>query len=209
MKQVMDKLKEIAIKNKKLILFLLGIGFIGFISGTIYITIITETDQTLVKNYIINFISQIENHKLNYLNSYKNAFFSNIIFMITIWILGMSVIGIPINIFLYFSKNFMLGFSISSFILQYKTKGCMLALLYIFPHHIINTIIYTIIILLSINFSKRIINLIKNKKPTSLQNTFKRYTIIFILCIIIIAISNLLEIFVTPFLIEKILFIIK
>lgn len=209
MKQVMDKLKQMILKNKRIILFLLGIGIIGFISGTIYTTLLSKSDQSLVKSYIINFISQIENHKLNYLNSYKNALISNIIFIITIWILGMSVIGIPLNIFIYFSKTFMLGFSISSFILQYKTKGCLLALIYIFPHHIINIVIYTILLLFSIKFSKRIVNVIKNKKPTSLQSAFKRYNVIFIIGVILVSISNLIEIFITPFLIEKILFILK
>lgn len=209
MKQAMDKLKLLALKHKKIILFLLGIAIIGFITGTVYITILSETDKTLVKSYIIDFIKQIDNHKLNYLNSFKNAFLSNVIFIMTIWILGISVIGIPINLFIYFAKAFMLGFSISSFILQYKTKGCLLALIYIFPHHIINILIYTILLIFSIFFSKRIINAIKSKKPVSFQNAFKRYSIIFILGLILTTITTVIEIFLTPLLIEKILFIIK
>ena len=54
MKQVMDKLKVLVIKHKKIILFLLGIAIIGFITGTIYTTILSETDKTLVKSYITN-----------------------------------------------------------------------------------------------------------------------------------------------------------
>jgi len=209
MKQVMDKLKLLILKHKKIILFLLGIATIGFITGTIYITILSDTDKTLVKSYIIDFIDQIDNHKLNYLNSFKNAFLSNVIFIMTIWVLGISVIGIPINLFIYFAKSFMLGFSISSFILQYKSKGCLLALIYIFPHHIINIFIYTILLIFSIFFSKRIINAIKSKKPVSFQNAFKRYSIIFILGLILTTITTVIEIFLTPLLIEKILFIIK
>ena len=150
MKQVMDKLKQVAKKYKKIILFLLGIAFIGFITGTIFITILSETDKNLVKEYIQEFISKIDNGKLDYANSFKNAFLSNIIFIITIWILGMSVVGIPINIFIYFAKAFMLGFSISAFILQYKAKGCLLSLIYIFPHHIINIMVYMILLIFSI-----------------------------------------------------------
>lgn len=209
MKQIMDKLKQVASKHKKVILFLLGIAFIGFITGTIFTTILSETDKNLVKGYIQEFIGTIENHKLNYTNSFKNAFISNTGFILIIWILGMSVIGIPINLFIYFSKSFIIGFSISSFILQYKSKGCLLSLIYIFPHQIINIIIYTVLLMFSMNFSKKLIYSIKSKKSVSFQTTFKRYTVIFLLSLAIVTITTVIEIFITPLLIEKILFIIK
>lgn len=209
MKQVMDKLKIITVKNKKIILFLLGIAIIGFITGTIYTIILTDADKGLVKNYITTFISEIDNNKLNYLKSFKNAFLSNIILTITIWILGISVIGIPINLFIYFSKIFTLGFSISAFILKYKSKGCLIALMYIFPHHILNIIIYTILLIFSIKFSKKIINAMKSKKPVAFQKSFAKYTVIFGIGIILITLTTLIEIFLTPLLIKKILFILK
>lgn len=209
MKQIMDKLKQAANKHKKLILFLLGIAFVGFITGTIFTTILSETDKNLVKSYIQEFIETIENHKLDYVNSFKNAFISNTVFILIIWILGMSVVGIPINLFIYFAKSFILGFSISSFILQYKSKGCLLSLIYIFPHQIINIIIYTVLLMFSMNFSKRIIYSMKSKKSVSFQTTFKRYNVIFLLSLAIITITTVIEIFAPPFLIEKILFIIK
>lgn len=209
MKQIMDKLKNEAKKRKKIILFLLGIAFIGFITGTTFITILSETDKNLVKDYITEFIDKIKNHKLDYLNSFKNAFLSNIIFILTIWILGLSVVGIPINIFIYFTKAFILGFSISSFILKYKVKGCLLSLIYIFPHHIINIVIYTVLLIFSINFSKRIIFCMKSKKPISFQATFKKYCVILLFSILLIFLTTLIEIFLTPFLLEKLLFVIK
>lgn len=209
MKQVMDKLRQVAKKHKKMILFLLGIAFIGFVTGTVFTTILSETDKTLVKGYITEFIDKIENHKLEYANSFKNAFVSNVIFIGTIWILGMSVVGILINLFIYFTKTFMLGFSISSFVLQYKSKGCLLSLIYIFPHHIINIMLYTIILIFSINFSKRVIQSIRSKKPVSFQIVFKRYCVVFGFVLLLNVLTTLFEIFVTPFLLEKILFIIK
>ena len=175
MKQVMDKLKQVAKKHKKIIFFLLGIALIGFITGTVFSTILSQTDKSLVREYITEFISKIANHTLNYANSFKNAFVSNVIFIITIWILGISVVGIPINLFIYFSKAFMLGFSISAFILQYKSKGCLLAFIYVFPHHILNIMIYTILLIFSINFSKRLIHSMKSKKPVSFQSIFNNF----------------------------------
>lgn len=209
MKQAMDKLKQVARKHKKILLFLFGIALIGLITGSVFTTILSSDDKTLVKDYIVNFISKIDTHKLNYINSFKNAFLSNLIFIISIWVLGISIIGIPINLFIYFAKTFMLGFSISAFVLQYQSKGCLLALIYIFPHHIINIIIYTVLVLFSMSFSKKLFLSIKSKKTISFQNTFKRYTVILAGAILLTSLTTIIEIFLTPFLLQKILFIIK
>lgn len=209
MKQKVDKLKQVAKHHKRILLFLFGIALIGLITGSIFTTILSSSDKTLVKDYIVDFINKIDSHKLNYINSFKNAYISNLIFIISIWILGISMIGIPINLFIYFSKTFMLGFSVSSFVLQYQSKGCLLALIYIFPHHIINIIIYTILLIFSMNFSKRLFLSIKSKKAISFQNPFKRYTVILIGAIVLISLTTIIEIFITPLLLQKILFIIK
>ena len=102
MKTLLDKLKLRFNSNKKFILFLLGISLIGFISGSLFITIISKSDQILVKDYIESFINNIQNNKLDYGDTLKNTLLSNLTFIIVIWILGISVIGIPINIFYYF-----------------------------------------------------------------------------------------------------------
>lgn len=209
MKRVMDKLKTVALNNRKMLVFIFGLALMGIISGSIFTTMLSSGDKILVKEYITSFIQNIETGKLDYLDSFKNAFLSNAIFIITIWVLGISIIGIPLNIFIFFTKNFILGFSISSFILQYKTKGCLLSLLYIFPHHLINVIVYAVLLIFSIHFSRRILQIIKSKKQLTLSMAFKRYMVIGIGALIITFITSFMEVFATPFIIKKILFIIK
>lgn len=209
MKQIIDKLVSVAKKEKKKIIFLIILAVAGIISGSIFTTILSKTDKILVTDYIKEFISKIDTNKLNHLESFKAALTSNIIFILIIWILGISVIGIPINIFLYFVKTFILGFTISSFILTYKVKGCLLSLLYIFPHHLLNIIIYMILVLFAIHFSIRIIRALQSKKGVTFKLTFKRYIVILIATFLMIIITTAIETFITPFLIQKILFIIK
>lgn len=209
MKQLLDKLNQVIKKKKNMLMFVVGIALIAFITGCIFTTILSTDDKLLVKNYIGEFVNKIDSNELNYLDSFKNSFFSNVIFLITIWILGISVVGIPINLFIYFAKSFILGFSMSSFILKYQVKGCLLGLLYVFPHQIINLIVYTFLLLFTINFSKKIIISLKSKKNVSFNNSFRRYIFILLLSIFVVFITSLLEILLTPFMIDKILFIIK
>lgn len=205
MQNKMDKLKQKTNNNKKIIMFLLGIFIIGIIFGSAFVVILSKNDQELVKEYIKTFIYKIDNDKLKYLNAFKNNLLSNSIFISIIWLLGISIIGIPIIIFMYFSKAFILGFSISSFILQYKTKGLLLAFIYFFPHHVINVIIYTLLMIYSIKISIALINGILKKKAINFKIIMNKYLIILGISLILIVITSLYECFVVPLIIKRII----
>ena len=201
----MDKLKNKTTSNKKIIVFLVGLFLIGLIAGSIFITIISKSDQALVKEYIKEFVNKADKNKLNYLEALKNASLSNGLFIVIVWLLGFSIIGIPIVIFMYFSKAFILGFSLSSFILQYKFKGLLLALIYFFPHHIVNILAYTLIMIYSLKISFILINSIIKKKTISFKAIMNRYLIVFAVSIGMVIVASLYECFVVPFLIRNLI----
>lgn len=209
MKQIIDKLIDAAKKERKKIIFLIVLALIGITMGSIFTTMLSQNDKVLAQTYIKDFITNINNNKLNYLDSFKSAFMSNVILILTIWILGISIIGIPVNIFIYFVKTFVIGFSLSAFIFTYNVKGCLLGLIYIFPHHIINIAIYILLLMFSLNFSLKILKSLKSKKQMSLRLTFNRYIVILVFTLIVTLLTTLTEVFVTPFIIKKIIFILK
>ena len=204
-KKQMDKLKNKTTSNKKIIVFLVGLFLIGLIAGSIFITIISKSDQALVKEYIKEFVNKADKNKLNYLEALKNASLSNGLFIVIVWLLGFSIIGIPIVIFMYFSKAFILGFSLSSFILQYKFKGLLLALIYFFPHHVVNILAYTLIMIYSLKISFILINSIIKKKTISFKAIMNRYLIVFAVSIGMVIVASLYECFVVPFLIRNLI----
>ena len=205
MKKQMDKLKNKTTSNKKIIVFLVGLFLIGLLAGSIFITIISKSDQALVKEYIKEFVNKADKNKLNYLEALKNASLSNGLFIVIVWLLGFSIIGIPIVIFMYFSKAFILGFSLSSFILQYKFKGLLLALIYFFPHHVVNILAYTLILIYSLKISFILINSIIKKKTISFKAIMNRYLIVFAVSIGMVIVASLYECFVVPFLIRNLI----
>ena len=205
MKKQMDKLKKKTSSNKRIIIFLVGLFLIGIIAGSIFITVISKTDQALVKEYIKEFINKIDKNKLNYLDALKNASISNLSFIIIVWLLGLSIVGISIVVFMYFSKAFVLGFSLSAFILQYKTKGIIIALIYFFPHHIVNMIAYTLVMIYSLKISFILINSILKKKTISFKPIMNRYLIVLGVSAGMIIVASLYECFVVPFIIKKLI----
>lgn len=209
MKIKLDKLKSIFIINKQIVIFLLGLSIIAVIAGAFYITILNKTDHSLIEESISGFFNNINNNKLNYGLSFKNAILNNIGFILLIWLLGISVIGIPIIIFLFFSKVFTLGFSISSIIFNYKLKGTLLSLFYVFPHHIINIYIYIVLIAYAISLSLKIIDSIIKRKIIDFKLVMNKYLYVLLISFIVIIITTLLEVFMVPSLMKFIMSVIK
>ena len=198
MRKYMDKLKSIFGINKQIRIFLLGLAIIAVIAGAFYITILNKTDQSLVESSINTFFNDIKNNNLNYGISLKNAILSNLGFYLIIWLLGISVIGIPVIIFMFFSKAFIIGFSVSSIILNYKLKGALLSFFYVFPHQIINIYILIILISYATSLSLTIIDSIIKRKTIDFKIIMNKYINVLMLVAICIAFTAFFEVFIAP-----------
>ena len=197
------------IKKNKIIVFLIIITVIAFVFGTFFITILNNSDKQLVKTYIETFLNDIYKNEINYIDVLKNTFASNIFLIILVWLLGISIIGTPIIVIIYFFKAFSLGFTISSFIFTYKTKGILFSLLYIFPNEIIKYLCYTLIIINALNVSKKLTFSMLKKGNFSFNRIINRYFKILVICLITIVITSLYEVYGIPFIFNKFYFLIK
>lgn len=202
MKLKMDKLKLSIKRNKKILVFLTALGIIGIITGSIFNIMLNENDKLLVSDYITNFFENIRNNTIDNISALKNGLISEISYVLIIWLFGISIIGIPISLFMYFSKFFVLGFSISSIISNYGFKGCLLSLSYIFPHKIINIIIYTILTLFTLKVSGKILYTIIRKEKLDFKPVLNKYLLILLISIGTIIFATLFEAFITPIIIK-------
>lgn len=189
--------------NKKLNLFVIFIVVLGIISGSLFLMVLNENDKSEVINEISTFMANINTNNINNLNSFKNSLIEGMILIILSWILGMSIIGVIFNIFFIYMKSFTIGFSISSFILVYKYKGILSSLIYVIPSQLINILIILILGVYTLLFSKYLFKMIFFKdKTVNLGKFFKKYVLVFGICIILCVISSLCEAYLLPSLLK-------
>lgn len=194
----MDKLKKSLFVNKKIFVFLICLSLIGVVFGSLLPVFMSENDKTLVSEYMISFVENIKNNN-DYLNVFVNCVFSSVGFSILVWLLGVSIIGVPLILFMFFSKCFVLGFSITSIILNYGIKGSLFSFAYIFPHQIIYILIYSFLTNYSLVFSVKFIFYIFNKVDFNLKLSFNRYLKKLGICLCLLVLCCLFETFVHPF----------
>lgn len=189
--------------NKKVNLFVIFIVILGIISGSLFLMVLNENDKSEVINEISTFMTNINTNNINNLNSFKNSLIEGMILIILSWILGMSIIGVIFNIFFIYMKSFIIGFSISSFILVYKYKGILSSLIYVIPSQLINILIILILGVYTLLFSKYLFKMIFFKdKTVNLGKFFKKYVLVFGICIILCVISALCEAYLLPSLLK-------
>jgi stage II sporulation protein M len=202
MNKLFHKVKMPAFKNKRLYLFLLLIFIIGVIFGSIFITILDEQDKASVLSQIGDFFSKIKSNKFDFAEVFKNSAISNLLYIALVFILGISIIGIPIVIIMLFLKGFMIGFSIASIIAKYKMIGLLGAITYIFPHIILSVIVIFIISYYALKISFSILKSVMEKKTINFSEIINRYSVIMLIGVIVMVISSLIETFISPYIMK-------
>lgn len=201
-----NNIKSIVLPNKKINFFAICLIVLGVIIGSIFSNIVGLNDKNLIIDKIKLFIDNIDNNNLNSILSFKNSISINLIYIIIIWIFGMTLIGIPFCIFLLFFKSFVLGFSISAFILTYGYKGIILGILYLLFGQLINIFVLMILTIYGIMFSFKLIKLIfKNNNSNIIAKFLKNYCLILVITILFSILSSVLETFLLPALIKLII----
>lgn len=180
------------------------------IMGILFYFIISDKDQTLVVNQLKNFFLEVKKgDNLNYTGSLINSLTTNIIYVLLIWLLGISIIGLPVIVIMIAFKCFVVGFSISSIIATYGFKGILGAVTYTFPHQFIFLFILMLLGFYSINFSIRLFNSLFLKKYINFKDIMKKYIRILIISLIAAVILSLFEVYISTYFIKLFTLLIK
>lgn len=205
MKKIWDKTFKKIHTNKRMLVFLFTLLFMAVLFGSFFATKLSTNDLEEIKSSLDTFFSMTKQNKLNPLTAFFQSFGANMMFTIVIWILGISVIGAPLMIVLFFMKAFTLGFTIASMIKIYHLKGLLYSLIYIFPHQVINLLVFIFFIMFSMSLSITLFQALLKKKTVDFSKVMNRYVFILAITIGILIITSLLEIYLMPFLFRMVL----
>ena len=202
--------KNSIIKQKKLYRIIITLMIFGIISGILFIFFISKESKTKALVSIKNFFDLMNTSTgINYGKSLLNTLVNNIGYVLFIWLLGISIIGLPITIVLAFMKSFIVGFSISSIISCYKAKGILGAFLYVFPHQIIILFIYLLLSFYSISFSIKLFKSLFLKQTINFRVVMQKYIKILLISLIGIIIVSLYEVFISTYFIKLFTMLLK
>lgn len=105
-------------KYQNVYVFILILVLSGFSMGIFLSQYIDAVDIQSLSGYLTTIDQGVDTY-----TNFVNQFFMGILFILFVFILGTSVIGIPFISFIVFSKGLQIGFSCALFICSYQLKG--------------------------------------------------------------------------------------
>jgi len=90
-----------------------------------------------LSQYIFDFVQRAGDVVYDSPQMAKNAIWNNTITITAIYLLGLTIIGIPVTLGILFARGFVMGFAIGFLTRDLSFKGLLLSLAAVMPHNIV------------------------------------------------------------------------
>ncbi|RKD27861.1 stage II sporulation protein M [Caminicella sporogenes] len=200
---MMRKVNNVLIKHiqRNIITYFVVIMFflIGISSGAFTTKALSDSENGELIAYLENFFKIVDTKTIDNFAILKQSLINNLQTGVLIWILGVTIIGIPAILFLIGLRGFIIGFTVGFIIKQKGLKGLIFSIFSLLPQNII--IIPGIIVtgVLGISFS---VMLIKSKVEKNVHNNilnqFFVYSTVIAIVYIFIALGCIIEAYISP-----------
>ncbi|WP_029266613.1 stage II sporulation protein M [Virgibacillus alimentarius] len=194
--------KALAINHVKehatIYIFMVILFLTGIIFGAIIVNSMNFVQKQDLFFYLERFFGQVsDNQHIENKEILKDSFFYHAKYLLLLFILGLSVIGLPVVWILLFLKGLVVGFSVGFIVNQLGLKGLLLASISIAPQNFLIIPIYIIAGSLSMIFSLTLMKKLFTRKLTnSVFQPFGQYITVFMLLLVFALLAALLEAFV-------------
>ncbi|EKN69678.1 stage II sporulation protein M [Neobacillus bataviensis LMG 21833] len=194
-------------EHSSIFLFIVVLFLMGVIFGAIVVNSMSITQKEDLFYYLSQFFGQVSDGKVAEDNDlFLQSFFHNSKFIGLMWILGISIIGLPVILILLFIKGMVVGFTVGFLVSQMGWKGFMLALVSILPQNLIIIPVFILMAAFSVIFSLRMIRKQFMKKYSQpIIPFFKGYIFALVAAVIFISVASGIEAYLSPWLMKTII----
>lgn len=195
------------LKNNINTYFFLFLSFIiGISAGAFTVNGLSAIQREELSYYFKGFLHLLDNQNVDSSELMKIALLENTKIVAVLWILGVTIIGIPFIYMIIGIRGFITGFSSGFIIEALGIKGVLFTLFALIPKEIV---IIPCMIALGVNGINFSLNIIKKKSikhisKESLKTSFVAYCMVTLLFSSFIFIGILIEAYITPVFIRMI-----
>ncbi len=198
-------------EHSSIFLFVVILFLMGVIFGAVVVNSLSFTQKEDLFSYLSQFFGQVSDGKVAAANDlFRQSFFHNSKFIGLMWVLGISIIGLPVILILLFIKGMVVGFTVGFLVNQMGWDGFLLSFVSILPQNLIIIPIFIIMAAMSIAFSLKMVRIQFMKKyGEPILPLFKRYMFALAIAVIFISVSSGIEAYLSPGLMKTIVHTVK
>lgn len=185
--------------NRSIYFFMIGLFGMGLLFGAIVVNALPMDIKHDLQTYLNRFFKDMASGKdLDARLMFTERASYYIKYVLFIWILGFTIIGLPIIFILMFLKGFVMGFTIGFLVSEIHLKGFGLALAALFPSNLFIVPLYIVLATFSSAFSLRLFKQLNTAQKTKLFPYVKKYFLLLIGAMAVCFLIALFEAHVTP-----------
>lgn len=188
------------IEYRAIYLFTVILFFMGVIFGAIVVNSLSLTQKNDLYVYLTQFFGQLSKGEIASSTAmFTQSFAHYAKYVGLMWILGLSIIGLPLIFILLFLKGIVVGFTVGFLVNQMGLTGFMLSFVSIMPQNFVVVPAFIVVAAASIAFSLKMIrNQFFKKSNIAIFPQFMRYSFL-ILCVgAVLCLASVFEAFVSP-----------
>jgi stage II sporulation protein M len=195
-RSLMQHIKE----NSSIYIFTAVLFVMGVIFGAIIVNSLSYIQKNDLFSYLSRFFGQVsEGEMASAKKMFYQSFMHNAKFVGLMWILGVSIIGLPIILILLFLKGIVVGFTVGFLVNQLGWYGFLLSFVSVMPQNFILIPAFIVVGATAVMFSLKMIRqqfIRRVNEP--IFPYFARYTIVIVVVMVCIGASSVLEAYVSP-----------
>ncbi|MFE8702597.1 stage II sporulation protein M [Cytobacillus sp. FJAT-54145] len=193
-------------EHSSIYLFVIVLFMMGVIFGAIVVNSLSFTQKEDLFYYLSQFFGQVSDGKVAASKDlFFQSFFHNSKFIGLMWILGISIIGLPIILILLFIKGMVVGFTVGFLVNQMQWDGFLLSFVSVLPQNFIIIPVFIVTATLSVSFSLKMIRRqFMKKMGQPLMPLLGRYMTVFLAALLLLMIAASIEAYVSPILMKAV-----
>lgn len=180
------------------VLFVIIFFCMGMFFGATAARTIAQDQADHLAGYFNSFLDKVTTTPVSEQMYFRHSVMTNLYIMIGIYILGLTVIGIPLVLVAVFTRGFILGFTIGFLVREKAVKGLIFAFVSVLPHNIL--VIPAVIAggVIALSYSAAILKSKLLQPRSSTGARFGVYTAAMTVLCLVTAAAGFVETYVTP-----------
>ena len=182
-------------------LVVLVVFTLGLAAGAFGVQKLPADQAQELGRYLDRFLQQAGGLEVDATKALRDVFYKDILVFLAIYLLGLTVIGIPVMLGIIFTRGFVLGFTISFLTGEKSFRGAILTCAAILPQNIILIPALLMGGVASLSFALLLARRFYNSKIL-IWPSFLVYSALMLIVAVCAAAAGLVEVYLTPVLVK-------
>ncbi|OKO90507.1 stage II sporulation protein M [Geobacillus proteiniphilus] len=192
-------------EHASLYVFVIVLFLMGVIFGAIVVNSLGFSQKQDLYYYLTQFFGQVSKDNIASAHDmFWQSYMHNVKYTALMWVLGISVIGLPIILVLLFFKGVVVGFTVGFLVNQMGWRGFLLSFVSIMPQNLVAIPLMIVMGVISISFSLHMVRNQFMKRPHgSMFPMVMRYAAAMVAVALGLLLSSAVEAYLSPALMKQ------